>query len=381
MNRVDVLVVGGGPAGASAALTLARLGKTVLVIERSHYRDWRPGESLSPRATAALGELGVLDRFAALDPVASYGIRACWGDPRPYSIEFIFDAYGTGYQVDRPRFDAMLADACADAGATLLPGTCLVGLERRDGGWRATVSGAGRLRAVATRSLVDASGRNAVVARSVGARRRRYDRLIGVVAILDAAPASDVEATLLLEAVETGWWYSAPVAQSRIAVAYMTDTDLLGDAPLSARAFAERLVAAPSTAARVKSLRVRALHVRPAVTARIDRAAGDRWLAVGDAGEAYDPLSGIGLTKALTSGQRAGRALASALDGETDALPRFAAETAASFRLYLEQRGDYYTREQRWVDSPFWRRRSRLASPRGRRPGSVPAGGRRSPRG
>ena len=74
--------------------------------------------------------------------------------------------------------------------------------------------------------MADATGRPAHLARRLGARRLRYDRLVGAAALLRSpAPASDTYT--LVEAVPAGWWYSALLADGRMAVAFMTDGDLL----------------------------------------------------------------------------------------------------------------------------------------------------------
>lgn len=356
MTSADVLVLGGGPAGSAAARTLACLGKSVVVVERSTYHDWRPGESLPPQARTTLAELGVVERLLELEPATSFGIRACWGQSDPYAIDFIFDASGTGCQVDRPRFDAMLASAAADAGATLVTGARLLALELERCCWQACVETAGQRRVFRARALVDATGRSALVARRLGVPRRAFDRLIGLVGLVDLPESAAVESNLLLEAVEDGWWYSAPLPRSRMTVAFMTDADLIGSRAC-ASAFTARLRQAPYTTERVQGLRLRDLRVRSAATARLDEPSGAGWLAVGDAAEAHDPLAGIGLTNAIDSGRRGALALAAALDGDTQAKARYAADTAASFWRYLRQRAEQYARERRWESSLFWRRR------------------------
>jgi flavin-dependent dehydrogenase len=354
---VDVLVVGGGPAGSATALTLARLGKSVLLLERTRYEDWRPGESLGPPGNAALDELGVRDRVLARGWKRCLGIEACWGSKAPYTQDFIFDPDGAGVQVERPEFDALLASAAADAGATLLLDSHLTRLERCVGGWDATLSSPGSERRCRVRFVVDASGRRAALSRRIGARRETIDRLVGLVAFCEPEPL-DAHSTLLLEAVETGWWYSAPLTGS-VVVAFMTDADLLNvSGRLTREAFRDRLTLAPRTAARVDGLSIGPLGVRSAASSWLRETTGDGWLAVGDAAAAYDPLTGTGLAHAMDSGIRAGLILADTLDGDDDAAGRYALETTAARRLYLSQRTEIYARERRWPSSPFWARRT-----------------------
>lgn len=355
-EQVDVLVVGGGPAGTACALTLARLGKSVLVVERTRYGDWRPGETLAPVANAALEELGILGSLFAAGSKCCFGIEACWGSTQLYALDFIFDPYGLALQIERPCFDALLADAAATAGAWLSLDSRLVRVERQGGRWQTSVVAAGRQLQCRARFLVDASGCRASLARRLGARRIAVDRLIGLVGRSEPTGSRPAASTLLLEAVETGWWYTASVGGAHI-VAFMTDADLLVTRGRVTIAGFQRLLAnAPSTAARA-NIAASDLRPRAAASCWLREASGDGWLAVGDAAAAYDPLTGVGIAKALTSGLQAGRALAAALDGDSGATARFALEASNSHQLYMRQRAEIYARERRWPGSAFWARR------------------------
>jgi 2-polyprenyl-6-methoxyphenol hydroxylase-like FAD-dependent oxidoreductase len=87
------------------------------------------------------------------------------------------------------------------------------------------------------------------------------------------------------------------------------------------------------------------------------RITGAGWLAVGDAACSFDPLSSHGVTWALESGLAAARALDASFRGDRRALDDYADRVEAAFHNYLQARADFYGRERRWPDSPFWRRR------------------------
>jgi flavin-dependent dehydrogenase len=300
----------------------------------------------------------VAERLLELGWKRCLGIEACWGSDHPYARDSIFDPYGAGVQVERPRFDAFLAAAAAEAGAELALDARLLRLERRPEGWCATLASLGAEWRRCVRFVVDATGRQAVLARRIGAKRETIDRLIGLVALYDDVQPDGLDSTLLLEAVERGWWYSTPLVGA-IVVAFMTDADLLNDAEgVTPESFCDRLASAPLTAARVDGFSLNRLRVRSAASSWLRPVSGEGWLAVGDAAAAHDPLAGVGLSRAVDSGIRAGQALSAALDGDREATARYAHVEALSFRAFTHQRAEIYGRERRWPSSPFWARRT-----------------------
>ncbi len=99
------------------------------------------------------------------------------------------------------------------------------------------------------------------------------------------------------------------------------------------------------------------VRVVTARSARLDRAAGRNWLAVGDAALAYDPLSGQGIVRALGSGEAGGRAIVDWYEGDHEAPGRYADAVAHEFKSYQTLCLSYYSSERRWSGSPFWERR------------------------
>src|SRR4051812_15159717 len=119
---VDVLVLGGGPAGASAARALACGGASVVMAERSAYDRFRVGETLPPEANVLLARLGLAGLLGEGGHLPSPGIVASWGSSEPLENDFIFSPHGHGWHLDRRKFDESLARAAAEAGAECLTG-------------------------------------------------------------------------------------------------------------------------------------------------------------------------------------------------------------------------------------------------------------------
>jgi flavin-dependent dehydrogenase len=342
---VEVAVVGGGPAGAATALRLARAGVGVTLCEASRYEELRMGETLPPAANPLLRELGVWDRFRDMRPIPSYRTASVWGGAEIAERSFVFNPYGNGWHVDRAAFDRMLAEVAAEAGAAVRTRcrvrqvTCLAaGFE--------LVLADGRIRA---RAVVDATGRGARFARALGADRRQLDRLVcvsRVFAVDEDSPLGDT----LLEAVPDGWWYASPLPGGRRLVACFTDAGRA--ARLAAAAgWAAALACTEQVREQATGRPVGPVRVVSAASHHLRPCAGPRWLAVGDAALAVDPLSSGGVTFALRS---AAGATAALLAGCATGYAAFVDAAAEEYRAI---RTKIYGWEGRFTASPFWQAR------------------------
>jgi flavin-dependent dehydrogenase len=363
MTILDALIIGGGPAGTVTARWLASAGLAVAVAERAAYETARIGESLPPAARPLLAEAGMLDAFLAQGHEPSYQTRSAWGGPELAERDFIQSPYGSGWHLDRRRFDALLARTAAAAGARLLLEMEPVDLLRDRCGWRVTLCGPAGTATLRARFLVDATGRAATIGRRLGARRELHDRLVGAAVRLRRGPAGDLYgASTLVEATADGWWYSAPLPDGEQVAVFMTDGDLCrrvgGSTP--AGWFAQ-LHAARHTFRRVAAARpLGPPRVWPAISQRLLYAPNGDWLPVGDAALAFDPLSSDGICFALRSARAAAAAVSAALAGDSTAPAAYAAANAQEFAAYLRTRAAHYALETRWPEQSFWRRRRHL---------------------
>jgi flavin-dependent dehydrogenase len=367
-GAVDVAIIGGGPAGAAAARALARAGVSTLVIERLAEPCDRPGESLAPNATPLLQRLGLFDAFLATAPLPCFGNRSCWGESgEPATYDFIRHPYGHGWHIDRRAFDRMLLGEVRASGADVAAGVSLTGVRRDGTAWLLGLSTGQERRA---RLAIDASGRAAAFARRLGARRRHLDRLVAVTAVLTSHPphaGACEDSTTLVEAAPEGWWYSAALPGGRLALAFMTDPDLLARLGLSRWAHLRaHLASAPQTLARVDAGRfkpVAAPRLAAAGSSILGQTAGEGWLACGDAAAAYDPLSSHGIGAGLSMGARAAATAAAWLAGDGTAVSDYARRVQESFARYLALQRAYYAMETRWPGATFWARRGAATAP------------------
>jgi flavin-dependent dehydrogenase len=367
-NSYDVLILGGGPAGAATGIALKRLDPSlrVALVEKSAYSSLRIGETLPPHAQAILRGLGVWDAFIATSPMMSFGTRAAWGSADPYENEFIFSQHGNGWHVDRNTFDAMLTAEGMAAGVDVKFMSAPCGPPRRQRHWALPVkSKSGEARELNVRFIVDATGRRSWFASSLGVRHRVCDQLAAIFVFYQLDPATAIDNCTLVEASQHGWWYSATLPQSRVAVAFMADAACLRQIrwrsleewhSLSAVALQTRKIienAIPSGNPILCS----------AASRRLEQVVGEGWLAVGDAASTFDPLSSQGIVKGLHSGVCAARSICRYLRGRKAALQEYANLIEREYSTYLDARSNYYRLEQRWPDSPFWRQRHETAHP------------------
>ncbi len=372
----DVAIAGGGPAGAAAAIILARAGMRVLLADAgsthgSGAASFKIGEGLPPSARHLLRELGALDRVLADGHRISHGTLAFWGGDAPHANDFIFQLHGEGLQLDRRRFDASLLELAQAAGADIVRDAKLSLAAQAEGAdvHRLTLrnndaSAFVESRIIESRWLIDASGRPATLARALGATRIQHDALLAFHMRLAADDDSDRDGRTWVEAVDNGWWYSVLLPSQERLVAFLCDADLIDRRPLLTRvglwaalAQAPRLFAYCHAHGHVPSSQPRGAD---ACSSHLDRAASDdgRWLAVGDAALAFDPLSSKGISNALYTGLRGAQAIIECGNGDTGALSHYADHLLDIHRVYREQLIAFYGMEQRWPASDFWKRRA-----------------------
>src|ERR1043166_8019184 len=116
----DVIVIGGGPAGSTAATLLARKGFSVTLLEREKFPRFQIGESLLPFNNDLFARLGILDQLEQGDFTPKYGAEFIPGDPSlgyPFRFDETLAApYQRAFQVTRAKFDELLLRNAAESG-------------------------------------------------------------------------------------------------------------------------------------------------------------------------------------------------------------------------------------------------------------------------
>ncbi|MFD6361035.1 tryptophan 7-halogenase [Streptomyces roseolus] len=363
----DAVVAGGGPAGAVAALVLARAGRRVAIVDDPPVPGacaHKVGESLPSAAAPLLRDLDLWPGSTAAPHLRSTGMYVSWGSPELRERGPVQDPYGAGWQLDRLRFDAFLRDAAHVAGAEPLRGRVTDAVD--DGpGLRLHVRHEHGTRELRCAWAVDATGRRAALARG-RAVRRRQDRLVAAHLLMarrngSAGHEPDREARTVVEAVPGGWWYTTLTPAGRI-VAHLTDPDLADPRLRTPDGFLDAALRTRYVGARLTAgdlVRPSAPCWSTAHGLRLTPYGGRGWIAAGDAALAFDPLSSQGILTALHSGARAGIAVALCLAG---APPRPVLASYTDFLdgvavAYVRHHAEAYATETRWPALPFWQRR------------------------
>lgn len=284
-RSADYLVAGAGPAGLTVARLLALRGRRVVIVDPGLKNGARL-ELLAPAAldtVAALGLMNLLDDSAIARPCL--GICRRWGVDEPEYEDFFRHARRSGYVVDRARFDAALRASAVAAGAEFVSGR--VADIEPDGGIRLAIDDGVAETTILAGTLIDASGRAAVIARRKGARFSIRERMIAELTEETFASGADTPAWLDVEKDdEHSWSYRIRGVDGR------------------EQSWRIRPAGSGTTPDAIRRV--------DASASMLSEMAGDGWIAIGDAASAFDPIASQGLFNALSSALVAAGALLSA---------------------------------------------------------------------
>jgi flavin-dependent dehydrogenase len=356
-SMYDVAIIGGGPAGSTAAALLARAGRRVIVSERERFPRFHIGESLLPFSMKAFTRLGLHEKFLRARFMKKFG-GEIMGACSETGTKFYFkDGYRSqtdhAYQVTRGDFDKVLLDHAVECGAEVREETSVDRVEFSNEDIELGVKSNGTSNSIRARYLIDASGRTSVLGRQFKIKKT-YDHLqkLSIFAHYDGvwrAEGIDGTLTVLIRAIDR-WFWLIPLTAERTSVGVVLDGEIFRKSKLSAEDFLEQALAKQPVIAKrmANAQRVSQVYVEADFSYRTARLHGDRWLLAGDAAGFIDPIFSSGVFLAVFSGELAADALNEVLDHPRKAnrlFPQYERAVNRAMNVYLRFVNAWYTKE------------------------------------
>lgn len=356
----DVVVIGGGPAGATLAGLLARDNRNVLILERERFPRYHIGESLIPGFMRAMEELGMTERLEARSFERKSGGTLVWGNGKiPWGFRFIEGTRFThAYHVRRADLDTMLLDRARELGAHVLEEATVKDVIEENGrvtGVTYAVRGSEMpVHEVRASLVIDASGQARVLGRKLATVNWHEDlRNVAIWTYFDNCHRlpGDERSNILTEGLDDGWFWAIPIGPATMSVGFVTPAEIAAG---SKESLEELYSARREESLKVKELLRDATQAGGFRTARdwsytCDRFHGPGWALVGDAAAFVDPLLSTGVTLATLAASALSRIVLTVLDHpeiEDGALQRYDATYRGFFDQIRVFIGKFYDRSQ-----------------------------------
>jgi len=315
-----VLVVGGGPAGSTAAALLARRGWSVALLEKDRHPRFHIGESLLPMNLPILQRLGVLE---AVERIGVLKLGADFPAPTPegynvFRFERALDtSWAHAYQVRRDEFDKLLFDNAAGSGVQAFQGHRISSVELGDA--YVTVAGVsedGRTFRCRARYLVDASGRDTLLGNQLRIKRRsprhQSAALFAHFRGVERRRGADA-GNVSIYRFDQGWVWLIPLPDGIMSIGAVCWPDYLKQRRTDSQEFLlQTLRSIPALWQRMERAELAGnLHVTGNYSYSCDRMSGHRWIMAGDSYAFVDPVFSSGVYLAM----HAAEAAAGVVDG------------------------------------------------------------------
>lgn len=320
----DVIVIGGGPSGSSAATLVAQAGYRVELFEREHFPRFHIGESLIPHTYHTIKRLGLLDHMKGSHFVKKYSVQFV-SEHGKLSEPFYFvdhdpNEHSQTWQVRRSEFDHILLNNAREKGVSVHEGARVLEVlfeGNRAVGVRVKPEGQPE-RTVRAKVVIDASGQSSMIIDRLGLRE--WDPVLKKAALWTYWKGAyrdigrDEGATIVLSLKgKKGWFWYIPLHDNIISVGVVGSHEYLfedRDTKDMETIYFQEVERCPGLQPRLAGAeRCDIFRAQKEYSYRSKQAAGDGWVLVGDAFGFLDPLYSSGVLLALTSASMAADAV------------------------------------------------------------------------
>jgi len=328
VERCGVAIIGAGPSGAVAAANLAKAGHDVVVLERETFPRFSIGESLLPQCMAFLEEAGLLEavqreKFQHKNGAAFEhdGAHAAFDFEDKFS-----PGWGTTFQVQRARFDKILADGAAGMGADIRYRHEIQAVRPQEDGIKLTYTGEqGSQRTLHARFCLDASGFGRVLPRLLELHRPSDfpNRRSLFTHVKDHIAERRIDRNKILISVHPVhrdvWFWLIPFADGTSSLGVVAEEEILAKREGDEKDILQGLVAEVANLSQVLADAEyhNPVHAMGGYSSKVSSLHGQNFALLGNAGEFLDPVFSSGVTIALKSASLASGLLSRHLSGET----------------------------------------------------------------
>ncbi|MDZ4821177.1 MAG: NAD(P)/FAD-dependent oxidoreductase [Planctomycetota bacterium] len=326
-EKTQVIVIGGGPAGATTSTLLAQQGIQVTLLEREHFPRFHIGESLIPETYWVLERLKMLPKLKGSHFVKKHSVQFIGSSGRLSEPFYFHDnkphECSQTWQVVRSEFDKMMLDNAREHGVDVHEGIHVVDvLFEGDKALGVRIrTEDGQHRDILADVVVDASGQSSIIQNRF--KLKQVDQQLKKGALWTYFEGAyrdtgrDEGATMVIQTKEKkGWFWYIPLHNNIISVGVVADFEYLFDKSRGDHEaiYQQELDNCPAVKERVSiGKRVEPYRAQKEYSYKSTRVAGDGWVLVGDAFGFLDPLYSSGVLLALKSGSLAADAVAEGL--------------------------------------------------------------------
>ncbi len=327
----EVIIIGGGPAGATAGALLAEKGRRVLIIEKEKFPRYHIGESMMPFCWFTLDRLGVVGEMERIAYTKKYSVQFVTPDGRQSQPFYFYQHYdhpsAVTWQVERADFDLMLLNNARSKGAEVREETAVRRTIKNDGGRVVGVEAVGpdgETRDFFAPMTIDCSGREQVATAREGWRVK--DPQLNKLAVwtyfrgAKRDPGIDEGNTTVAYVEGRGWFWYIPLKDDVVSVGIVAEKDYLFSESKDPGEIMCREIGRNAWIKDHLSIgqQFGEYWVTSEFSYRSKHCAADGLLLAGDAFAFLDPVFSSGVFLALKSGEMAADAVDAALaDGDT----------------------------------------------------------------